>query len=75
MTKKDYVKFAELLKNEAIRIDRNEYDQPGMGINALWGNITRQMADIFEEDNPRFNRALFLFACKSTIPNKRLEVK
>lgn len=70
MTKKDYIKFAEMIKtrkNELIRlIDESaspttiraweEREQEVSDMSIL-------IADIFADDNPRFDRSRFLRAC------------
>ena len=54
MTKKDYEKFANLIKVRTIqRVDW--YTEMFM--------LASEMAKIFQEDNPRFNREKFLIAC------------
>ena len=56
MTKKDYVKFTEM-----IRMDRSIF--AGYELNAL-AVIKAQIADIFEQDNPNFDRQKFYAACE-----------
>ena len=55
MTKKDFIKFAEMLK--LCQPDDEE------GRISLWNFITGATADIFAEDNANFNRERFLDAC------------
>ena len=57
MTRKDYIKFADMLKNQGAPQLENP-DQYG-----LWCRIVQGTADIFEEDNPNFDRDRFLQAC------------
>jgi hypothetical protein len=52
MTKKDYILIAKLLKNA----NEDNYD------NAL-EPLINWFADDLQEDNPRFNREMFLKAC------------
>ena len=54
MTKKDYMKFAEMLKNQRIIHggDKLTLKQVSYGI-----------AYIFAADNPNFDRSRFLIAC------------
>lgn len=55
MTKKDYEKFAAMMVKE----------RPAMRYGpelVLWGRLAIAMADIFEEDNERFDRERFLDA-------------
>ena len=46
MTKKDYIKIAELFRNNTEIV-----------------TMLYALMDIFEDDNPRFNRETFLKAC------------
>ena len=59
MTKKDYEKFAEM-----IRVDKHTFD--GKAFFALIV-IQDQIADIFEQDSPKFDRERFYEACKPTL--------
>jgi len=53
MTRKDYVKFAAMFKN-----------QKAYGVNAQAADsIALRMAVILAEDNPNFDRDRFLTAC------------
>ena len=54
MTKKDYIKLAK-----AIAAPQNWIDQ-GERVRV---RIALRIADVCQEENPRFNRALFLEAC------------
>ena len=54
MTRKDYVKFAAMLK-----LERETY-----GNIVELGLIIDSIADIFAADNPRFDRERFAKACK-----------
>ena len=55
MTRKDYWKFAEMLKNTPhLHDDAAE---------SMWERIVIRTANIFQEDNPRFNRERFYEAC------------
>jgi len=56
MTKKDYVKFAEM-----IRVDRNTFARSELGSLAF---IQEQIADIFAHDNSKFDRQRFYDACE-----------
>ena len=56
MTRKDYVKFAAMLK--AMRADTATYLAEEM-VNVVCANT----ADIFAEDNPRFDHDRFFTAC------------
>lgn len=53
MTKKDYIKFAVMF---------NVYkDMPSA--NTLWDALVKHSADIFSEDNPKFDKKRFYAAC------------
>jgi len=54
MTKKDYEKFANLIKGRTIQ--RTDW------LTELL-MLANDMVKIFQEDNPRFNREKFLTAC------------
>ena len=60
MTKKDYIKVAELMKD--IRKSHSTYDADGFAVVRLV-TIEDGLVDIFREDNARFNRERFLAAC------------
>ncbi len=49
MTKKDYIKLAELIKEYNLQIDRPGY--------------VLTLCNILQEDNPRFDRERFIAAC------------
>lgn len=53
MTKKDYIKFAEILKRHTGSEGVGEYDE---AVNA----ITSDLINLFEKDNPRFDRQRFI---------------
>ena len=55
MTRRDYVKFAGLISRHATRKSKAEKD--------LVRDVAKGMADIFSEDNPRFNVDRFYKAC------------
>ena len=57
MTRKDYIRFAAMLKQlQCMNPEQTNWD---------WFKVsfTSDFADILERDNPRFNRARFLKAC------------
>lgn len=60
MTKKHFIKIASILH---LRVGYNfssiEFDN---GYNKAIDDITRDLADYFEDENPLFNRAQFLTA-------------
>jgi hypothetical protein len=62
MSRKDYEKVAAILREE------NDFAGDGRDLasrtaRAVVATVTVKMADMFAEDNPRFNRAKFLEAC------------
>lgn len=59
MTKKDYVKFAEL-----FAILRARSADPFDDYNMAFKEVQTEVANIFERDNPRFNREWFYRACE-----------
>ena len=65
MTRKDYVKFAEMLKQ--IKIDSNVQGAGYYGLltfDDLQHNVlAHKTADIFAADNSRFDRVRYLAAC------------
>ena len=60
MTRKDYVKFADMFK-EAEK-DITPMTDSVSGVDAVHDIVTRA-ADIFEADNPNFQRFKFYNAC------------
>lgn len=64
MTKKDYIKLAELIRNE--RQYFNDWQQVGIGsIQVPLDHLLNGLAYILAEDNPRFDRERFIKACNS----------
>jgi hypothetical protein len=60
MTKRHFIKLAEALRD-------NRPVGEGMGYQfseEQWGDIAGRIADVCQEQNPRFDRAFFLEACK-----------
>lgn len=55
MTRKEYQKFAEMLKNTPHLYDA--------AAESMWECIVIRTANIFQKDNPRFNRKRFIEAC------------
>jgi hypothetical protein len=58
MTRKDYIKFAEMAKRVRPGVEQPEARR-------MWISMVAEIADIFEADNPRFDRAKFLVFCSS----------
>tara|TARA_R100000656_G_C3851521_1_gene107644 strand:+ start:134 stop:322 length:189 start_codon:yes stop_codon:yes gene_type:complete len=56
MTRKHYIKFAELLKTELKSTSDTSYCFD------VLESLANGMADIFEDDNPNFVRSLFMNA-------------
>ncbi len=64
MTKKDYIKLANLIKEE--RQYFADWQQAGMGsIQVPLDHLLHGLCYILSEDNPRFDKERFLTACKS----------
>ena len=63
MSKKDYIKFAEMFNQQLADLNRNSFDDTNYQAIATVVVIAELTADIFEQDNPRFNRSKFLVAC------------
>ena len=59
MTKKDYIKIAKVINNELKEWDKELTPQVEFSIN----NIAVALANVMEEDNPRFNKIRFFEAC------------
>ena len=59
MTKKDYIKFAKLLRNINVK-----FDQVGFTLN--FNDLYNGLIEIFKNDNPRFDEIRF----KNYIRNK-----
>ena len=59
MTSKDYQKFVLVLRNKYAPVAAAGKTPSYL----LWRQIVHGVADVFAEDNPRFNRAKFYEAC------------
>ena len=57
MTKKDYVMIAEIFKS-----NREDFIEGEDGYTVIQ-IMAHQIANALQEDNPRFNREIFLKAC------------
>ncbi len=62
MTKKDYIKLAKAIAAPQNWINQSEHARVRVAV---------RVADVCQEDNPRFNRALFLEACWRTEEPKK----
>ncbi len=60
MSKKDYKKFAVVLKNYY-----SAYSDPAKsgGSRTMWQSLVLDLADLFAEDNRKFDRNKFFDAC------------
>lgn len=59
MTKKDYIAIAAILKQA-----RYKWDDGTATRDMVCNSIAVELADVMARDNPRFDRACFLAACK-----------
>ena len=59
MTRKDYVAIAE-----ALRKVQPALDDHGGSLHLQWAIDRTAIADVFENDNPRFDRERFADACE-----------
>jgi len=57
MSRKDYVKFAEMLRGLPDGMSHTRHV-------VYWTDVRDRIADIFAVDNPRFDRERFEKACK-----------
>lgn len=63
MSRKDYIKFAQLLKAEVEKqLDADTKEEALYGYDLL-ESLAYGMADIFKADNPNFNRSKFMDVC------------
>jgi hypothetical protein len=61
MTKKHFIAIARMLANRyGFNYSTIDFDN---GYNAAVENIAKDLADYFEDENPRFDRDTFLAAC------------
>ena len=63
MTRKDYVKFAEIIVR-AKSLDPSRNEQREAGFQIAVDLIKEYMADIFYKDNPAFDYERFYEACE-----------
>lgn len=68
MTKKDFVTFARMIRTQRHRvIHTNNTTLTGNADEHLQEQLTtiaNELCEIFQNDNPQFNRAKFLQACE-----------
>ena len=60
MTRKDYIKIADVIKNNTIKLSKNN--------TTSYATMDRyafilEMCDVFKEDNSNFNKEKFFDAC------------
>jgi hypothetical protein len=60
MTKRDYIKFAEMLREQYERANGSGEQYPEQTI----ARVQDSIADLFAADNPRFDRERFAKACE-----------
>lgn len=65
MTKKDYIKMAEVFRDEKERLETNDSLSAGKQADCLLelSIMVGKMAYMLQCDNPRFDRQRFLSAC------------
>ena len=63
MTKKDYIKIAELIRGNEDRVQCIDDDERGSHI-IYWRPFVEELCDILQEDNSRFDRQRFIEACQ-----------
>lgn len=74
LTKKDYVVIAEIISSTTLttmRSSNKTIQEASMaqracmraGVEATTSRISRNLADYFAQDNPRFDRSRFMQAC------------
>ena len=65
MTRKDYVKIAAILarRHRLAALDFAASSIEGWAISETLDLVATDVADVFAEDNPRFDRARFEEAC------------
>ena len=62
MTKKDYIKLAELIKDNREYL--NDWTKNGIGTPFVpFDRLVNGLCAVLAEDNPRFDKARFLSAC------------
>jgi len=63
MSKKHYIKIARVLNGlKPVKTDLESVNCYGMRLNQ-WDKLVERIAEIFEEDNPRFDKIKFYKAC------------
>jgi len=63
MSKKDYIKFAKVLSGlKPVKTDTESVRCYGLRV-SQWDKLVERIAEIFEADNPRFDKIKFYKAC------------
>lgn len=63
MTRKDYIKFAEMFKSLKPQLDQCEGPRHWHVRYDEWKKYMTETANIFKQDNPNFNHGRFYEAC------------
>ena len=66
MTRKDYVRFAAMLKDMHIKCNQDNANGIETNPNIIVSCIEYRIADIFQSENSKFMRSKFLEACRPT---------
>lgn len=59
MTRKDYIAIAKVLLQAQLCASEDKYNSAEQAI----GGVAREIASVFQQDNPRFDRRRFMAAC------------
>lgn len=62
-TKKDYMKVAKIIKDEAEHYGGQDIREKAPQVAQVLINIQNELADLFESDNNKFDRDKFYNAC------------
>ncbi len=63
MTKKDYIKIAQIIKDNRDMVETGH--SPEGGVDVIYAHcFLTQLCLILQEDNPNFDATRFLLACK-----------
>jgi hypothetical protein len=71
MTKKDYIKIASLISDSTKTVSYTELEsqQNQQQYFVLeWFNLTNNLADMLQVDNPNFDKGRFINACSQNKP-------
>lgn len=67
MTRKDYIAVAEIVAAARVRFKQDSGDAGDAGAREMIDYFEMELADLFEADSPRFNRARFVAACNAEV--------